>query len=58
MAATKDYFGVNPGVGIVDRIQKAIFARDIPSLTDEEERQIAYRIRDNLTDPIYKASFL
>ena len=57
VAATKDYFGVNPGVGIVDRIQKAIFARGIPSLTDEKERQIAYRVRDNLTDSVYRATF-
>ena len=57
VAAVKDYFGVNQGVGIVERIQKAIFARDIPSLADEKERQIAYRVRDNLTDPIYQSTF-
>ena len=59
-SAVKDYYGVNIvfPTGVIDRIQKAIFSVRIPDLKDEEEKRIAYRVRDNLTDALYKSSFV
>ena len=57
--AVKDYYGTNITypVGAVDRIQKAIFSHKVDSLKNEEEKQIAYKVKENLADPIYKATF-